>query len=1156
MFFTKQSPALAPEELGRAARSRVPLSSAPVGERWLSRPALGALHLVPGAHGPPRRSPSVRDAPRVMSRVSFGDRACSVRRPGSPRLARFHLSCRVALPPGALHARSGLGCAPAPAEAPARARRGSPLGFDGFLCAPASQATGGWKERSASPVPDVSLRSCCAVSGSPTAGTRARSGPVGAAGSGPIPEPTSPGSPLAEFRALPGPARTFAPAGACTDITHSQCHALPYHAARAPLFSISRSMDTEKFLKFFTYLHRLGCYQHIMLFGCSLAFPECDTDGNDSGAIVPVNTTTEVKPVEMHHEALSEALPGDSVGFDVENVSVKEVQDDRVAGDSKMTHQWKRLASLLRSFCEAAKEGCESVLGMVNSSWPDFLKCSQFRNQTEHSNASRVCFSPQQEKGKRPGLRAPMQAMLQRAPEVLCGGGESFLCASGICIPRKLQCNGHNDCDDWSDEALCDCGENLFHCHTGKCLNHSLVCDGYDDCGDLSDEQNCDCNPTKEHRCGDGRCIALEWVCDGDHDCVDKSDELNCSCGSQGLAECRSGQCIPSAFQCDGDEDCKDGSDEENCGAGQCEPITLELCLNLPYKHTSYPNYLGHRTQKEASASWESSLFPALVQTNCYRYLMFFACTVLAPKCDASTGRRIPPCRALCEHAKERCESVLGIVGLQWPEDTDCGQFPEENSDNQTCLMPDADVEECSPSHFKCRSGRCVLASRRCDGQADCEDDSDEENCGCKERDLWECPSNKQCLKHTVICDGFPDCPDGMDEKNCSSCQEDELECANHACVPRALWCDGVSDCADSSDEWDCVTLSEDVNAPSLLTVHRSATEQHVCADGWQETLSQLACRQMGLGEPSVTASVQEQERDQQWLTLHSDWKSLNGSTLHRLLVNGQSCRSRRKIALLCAKRDCGRRPAARMSKRILGGRTSRPGRWPWQCSLQSEPSGHICGCVLIAKKWVLTVAHCFEGRENAAVWKVVLGISNLDHPSAFTQTRSVRTVILHPRYSRAVVDYDISVVELSEDVNETSCVRPVCLPGPGQSVDPDTYCYITGWGDMGSRVPFKLQEGEVRVISREQCQSYFDMKAITNRMVCAGYESGTVDSCMGDSGGPLVCEQPRGQWTLFGLTSWGSVCFSKILGPGVYSNVSYFVKWVERQIYIQTFLR
>nr|KAF6363080.1 hypothetical protein mPipKuh1_010078 [Pipistrellus kuhlii] len=49
----------------------------------------------------------------------------------------------------------------------------------------------------------------------------------------------------------------------------------------------------------------------------------------------PVNVTTEVKSVEMHHEALSEALPGDSVGFNVKNVSVKGVRRGNVAGDSK-----------------------------------------------------------------------------------------------------------------------------------------------------------------------------------------------------------------------------------------------------------------------------------------------------------------------------------------------------------------------------------------------------------------------------------------------------------------------------------------------------------------------------------------------------------------------------------------------------------------------------------------------------------------------------------------------------------------------------------------------------------------------------------------------------------------------------------------------------
>lgn len=49
----------------------------------------------------------------------------------------------------------------------------------------------------------------------------------------------------------------------------------------------------------------------------------------------PVNLTTEVKSVEMHHEALVEGVPGDNVGFNVKNVSVKELRRGYVAGDSK-----------------------------------------------------------------------------------------------------------------------------------------------------------------------------------------------------------------------------------------------------------------------------------------------------------------------------------------------------------------------------------------------------------------------------------------------------------------------------------------------------------------------------------------------------------------------------------------------------------------------------------------------------------------------------------------------------------------------------------------------------------------------------------------------------------------------------------------------------
>merc|ERR1712136_654100 len=49
----------------------------------------------------------------------------------------------------------------------------------------------------------------------------------------------------------------------------------------------------------------------------------------------PTNLTTEVKSVEMHHESLPEATPGDNVGFNVKNVSVKDIKRGNVASDSK-----------------------------------------------------------------------------------------------------------------------------------------------------------------------------------------------------------------------------------------------------------------------------------------------------------------------------------------------------------------------------------------------------------------------------------------------------------------------------------------------------------------------------------------------------------------------------------------------------------------------------------------------------------------------------------------------------------------------------------------------------------------------------------------------------------------------------------------------------
>jgi elongation factor 1-alpha len=49
----------------------------------------------------------------------------------------------------------------------------------------------------------------------------------------------------------------------------------------------------------------------------------------------PVGVVTECKSVEMHHEVLEQAIPGDNVGFNIKNVSVKDIKRGFVASDSK-----------------------------------------------------------------------------------------------------------------------------------------------------------------------------------------------------------------------------------------------------------------------------------------------------------------------------------------------------------------------------------------------------------------------------------------------------------------------------------------------------------------------------------------------------------------------------------------------------------------------------------------------------------------------------------------------------------------------------------------------------------------------------------------------------------------------------------------------------
>ncbi|NXP47763.1 TMPS9 protease, partial [Heliornis fulica] len=242
---------------------------------------------------------------------------------------------------------------------------------------------------------------------------------------------------------------------------------------------------------------------------------------------------------------------------------------------------------------------------------------------------------------------------------------------------------------------------------------------------------------------------------------------------------------------------------------------------------------------------------------------------------------------------------------------------------------------------------------------------------------------------------------------------------------------------------------------------------------------------------------------------------------------------------------DCGSRPAMKTASRIVGGSEASRGEFPWQVSLR-ENNEHFCGAAILTEKWLVSAAHCFTEFQDPAMWAAYTGTTSLRGSDSSAVKMDIAQIIPHPSYNTDTADYDVAVLELKRPLTFTKYIQPVCLPEAGHHFPTSKKCLISGWGYLREDFLVKpefLQKATVELLDQTLCSSLYS-HALTDRMLCAGYLEGKIDSCQGDSGGPLVCQEPSGRFFLAGIVSWGIGC-GEARRPGVYTRVTKLRDWI-----------
>jgi trypsin len=229
---------------------------------------------------------------------------------------------------------------------------------------------------------------------------------------------------------------------------------------------------------------------------------------------------------------------------------------------------------------------------------------------------------------------------------------------------------------------------------------------------------------------------------------------------------------------------------------------------------------------------------------------------------------------------------------------------------------------------------------------------------------------------------------------------------------------------------------------------------------------------------------------------------------------------------------------------KIVGGKPTTIQEHPWQVAIEitRKDGTYLCGGSIIAQKWVLSAAHCFQPIAPPNAVKVKSGATNYIDEGVWSK---VDKVVVHERFNPETFANDLALIKLSTVPAGAGRVIPIVDASSTPSINQPLE--VTGWGTTteGGEVSKELLEATVPYVDNATCNEPSSYNGtVLPGMICAGRKEGGVDSCQGDSGGPLVWRTTNGP-VLVGVVSHGNGC-ARRLKYGVYTRANAYRPWIE----------